>query len=129
MGPGLFTDEAFGGNLPPLTDTSSSGFLGGFQAGANWQTGSWVGGVEIDLSATRIQGASTVALTSLPFMFSESASQTDKFDWLGSGRARLGYLVWPNVLFYGTGRPGPGSSRPRTSPPRVGRRRRRRIDR
>ena len=28
---------------------------------------------------------------------------TDKFDLLGSARARLGYLVWPNVLLYGTG--------------------------
>ena len=32
-----------------------------------------------------------------------SATQTDKFDLLGSARARLGYLPWPSVLLYGTG--------------------------
>ena len=30
-------------------------------------------------------------------------TQTDKFDLLGSARARLGYLVAPSILLYGTG--------------------------
>ena len=103
-----FTDATFGSKLPPLTDVNSKGFLGGFQAGANWQTGSWVGGLEIDLSATGIKGSSpTVAGTAVSGLLtaSESASQTDKFEWLGSARVRLGYLAWPNVLFYGTAGP------------------------
>jgi opacity protein-like surface antigen len=106
-----FTDAIFSGKAPPLTDTSSNGFLGGFQAGANWQTGSWVGGVEIDLSATSIKGSSptvtgtTVGTGAPPLVATLSASQADKFDWLGSGRARLGYLAWPNVLLYGTAGP------------------------
>jgi opacity protein-like surface antigen len=103
-----FTDQTFGGKAPPLTDINSKGFLGGFQAGANWQAGSWVGGVEIDLSATNIKGSSpTVTQTTVlpgnpPLIATIIATQDDKLDWLGSGRARLGYLAWPNVLLYGT---------------------------
>ncbi len=103
-----FTDAAFGSKLPPLTDINSKGLLGGFQAGANWQTGSWVGGLEIDLSATGIKGSTpTVGGLSAfgPITFGETAAETDKFDWLGSGRVRLGYLALPNVLFYGTAGP------------------------
>jgi opacity protein-like surface antigen len=85
---------------PPvfLTGVNSQGWVGGFQAGANWQTGSVVGGVELDLSSTGIKGSSTTPVGSIPMV-----TQTDKFELLGSARARLGYLVWPSVLLYGTG--------------------------
>jgi opacity protein-like surface antigen len=78
------------------------GFVGGFQAGANWQTGAFVGGLEIDLSKTGIKGSSSTAgldVNNVPV----SGTQTDKFDLLGSVRARLGYLWRPDVLVYGTG--------------------------
>ena len=42
-----------------LSGVNSSGFLAGFQAGANWQHGSWVGGLEIDLSAANIKGSAS----------------------------------------------------------------------
>jgi outer membrane immunogenic protein len=80
----------------------SNGFVGGFQAGANWQAGPVVGGLEIDLSGSDIKGSSSV--TGLDTGLAPvSARQTDKFDLLGSARARVGYLVWPNALLYGTG--------------------------
>jgi outer membrane immunogenic protein len=90
--------------FPPvvLNGVKSQGYVGGFQAGANWQTGSVVGGLELDLSSTGIKGSRSIAgfdTIGRPVM----GAQTDKFDLLGSGRARLGYLVWPNVLLYGTG--------------------------
>ena len=84
-----------------LTGIDSNGFVGGFQAGANWQSGAWVGGLEIDLSGTGIKGSTS---GSEPLTDgTHSVTLTDKFDLLGSARARLGYLVWPNVLLYGTG--------------------------
>jgi opacity protein-like surface antigen len=86
-----------------LTGIKSQGFVEGFQAGANWQAGKVVGGLEIDLSSAPIKGSSSVAagvnLVGTPF----TAMLTDKFDWLGSARARLGYLVSPHVMLYGTG--------------------------
>jgi outer membrane immunogenic protein len=88
--------------LLTLTGVNSQGFLGGFQAGANWQSRSVVGGLEIDLSGTGIKGTSSVAGID-HFGAPLSQMQTDKFDLLGSGRARLGYLVSPDTLLYGTG--------------------------
>jgi outer membrane immunogenic protein len=67
--------------------TRPSGFVGGVQAGYNWQTGPWVFGVEGDLQAT---GASD---TFAPWKFSNP--------WFGTVRGRAGY-TFNNILFYGT---------------------------
>jgi outer membrane immunogenic protein len=67
--------------------TRPSGFVGGVQAGYNWQTGPWVFGVEGDLQAT---GASD---TFAPWKFSNP--------WFGTLRGRAGYAI-NNILFYGT---------------------------
>jgi outer membrane immunogenic protein len=67
--------------------TRPSGFVGGVQAGYNWQTGPWVFGVEGDLQAT---GASD---TFAPWKFSNP--------WFGTVRGRAGY-AFNNILFYGT---------------------------
>jgi len=95
------SDAVFGGKSgdPLRADVNSNGFVGGFQAGANLQVNSWVSGLEIDLSGTGIKGSST----SVSADGSAAATFTDKFNLLGSARARLGYLVLPNVLLYGTG--------------------------
>jgi opacity protein-like surface antigen len=100
-----FTDDTFGGKAPPLTGINSRGGVWGFHAGANWQEGAWVGGLEIDISGTGIKGSSSTAgaVTSGAATITTNATQTDKFDYLGSARARLGFLVGPNVLAYGTG--------------------------
>jgi outer membrane immunogenic protein len=106
-----FTDTLFGGKT--VSNVDSKGWLGGFQAGANWQSGSWVGGVEIDLSATGIKGANSTTVVSQfvsnnpPGLATETdgLGVADKFDLLGSARARLGYLPLPNLLLYGTAGP------------------------
>jgi outer membrane immunogenic protein len=95
------SDAVFGGkSVGPLrTGVDSHGFVGGFQAGANWQRGAWVSGLEIDLSATGIKGSTTNVASD----GSSAETVSDAFNLLGSARARLGYLVWPNLLLYGTG--------------------------
>jgi outer membrane immunogenic protein len=67
--------------------TRPSGFVGGAQAGYNFQTGPWVFGVEGDLQGT---GASD---TFAPWKFSNP--------WFGTVRGRAGYAI-NNILFYGT---------------------------
>jgi outer membrane immunogenic protein len=57
-----------------------NGFVGGVQLGYNWQTKQIVYGVEGDVSLT---GAHSI-------------------DWLASVRGRLGYLIEPRLLVYGT---------------------------
>jgi outer membrane immunogenic protein len=97
-------DEFFGSkapDFPVIGDIHSNGWLAGFQAGHNWQVRNWVGGLEIDLSASGIKGSATSVFND--GVDTAFETDTDKFKILGSARARLGYLVWPNVLFYGTG--------------------------
>ena len=67
--------------------TKPSGFIGGVTAGYNFQSGSWVFGVEGDIQAA---GADD---TFAPWKFSNP--------WFGTVRGRAGYTV-SNVLFYGT---------------------------
>ena len=71
--------------------TKPSGFVGGVQAGYNWQPNpsspSWVFGVEGDLQAT---GADE---TFAPWKFSNP--------WFGTVRGRAGY-AFSNILVYGT---------------------------
>ena len=96
-------NEFFGsGGIP---DINGHGGLGGFQAGANWQRGRLVGGLEIDLSAGDIRGQSGGAGTSTSAFVTTSQSGTlgDEFRLFGSARARFGYLVTPTTLLYGTG--------------------------
>jgi outer membrane immunogenic protein len=65
-----------------------SGFVGGVQAGYNFQTGPWVFGIEGDLQAT---GADD---TFAPWKFSNP--------WFGTVRGRAGY-AFNNLFVYGTG--------------------------
>jgi outer membrane immunogenic protein len=67
--------------------TKPSGFVGGAQAGYNWQNGPWVFGIEGDIQGT---GSSD---TFAPWKFSNP--------WFGTVRGRAGYAL-NNVLFYGT---------------------------
>ncbi len=69
--------------------TKPSGFVGGVQAGYNWQTGAFVFGVEGDLQAT---GADD---TFAPWKFSNP--------WFGTVRGRAGYAFVNNFLVYATG--------------------------
>ena len=64
-----------------------NGFLGGAQAGYNWQSGQFVFGVEGDIQAT---GADD---TFAPYKFSNP--------WFGTLRGRAGWAL-NNILIYGT---------------------------
>jgi outer membrane immunogenic protein len=102
-GGGFGTDPFnFAGAEPSLTDLHAAGWVAGGQAGANWQSGRWLAGVEVDASTTDIKGSTSGTLVIVAPSF-ESETINDKFNLLGSSRARLGWLPWPNILVYGTG--------------------------
>ncbi|HEX3502858.1 MAG TPA: outer membrane beta-barrel protein [Xanthobacteraceae bacterium] len=86
------------GGVSGTSSLNSSGFFGGGQIGYNWQFApAWVAGVETDIDDADIQGmASTTALGA-------SGSIGTRLDWFGTVRGRVGYLVTPNALLYGTG--------------------------
>lgn len=82
--------------------SSASGFIGGVQAGYNWQVQNWVLGVEADIAWTGKDATQSVAVTTggfFPFAGSHVTSQ----DWLGTVRGRAGVLFTPQFLVYGTG--------------------------
>jgi outer membrane immunogenic protein len=85
--------------VPSLTPR---GFIGGGQAGYNWQTGQWVFGGEIDFSGL---DAKADAMVSPFFNFkgSNSATWSSRYDWLFTARLRGGLTVAPNWLLYVTG--------------------------
>jgi outer membrane immunogenic protein len=98
---------------PPLNSfRSASGtfndlsFTGGGQAGFNWQTGMVVWGVEADLQwkGENETISQTIALPAPPFAVGNFLNTTsDKMDWFGTVRGRLGFLATPSLLLYGTG--------------------------
>jgi opacity protein-like surface antigen len=88
-----------------LDGINSKGWLFGGHAGYNWQYGHIVTGLEVDLSWTDIQD-STSGSTNRRDRDNDrvqAASMHDRFDYLGSARARLGVLPMQDVLLYGTG--------------------------
>jgi outer membrane immunogenic protein len=93
---------AIAAGATPVTAYKSSGFLGGGLAGYNWQVApSWIFGVETDFTGGNVRGSETVAAQPVGFVLNVT-TPTQKLDWLGTTRARLGYAAG-NVLFYGTG--------------------------
>ena len=79
------------------------GFIGGGQAGYNWQMGQWVFGGEVDFSGLDAKADATVS----PFFVGKGNGNTvtwsSRYDWLFTARLRGGFLVAPNWLLYATG--------------------------
>jgi outer membrane immunogenic protein len=86
------------GGVAGTSNLNSSGFFGGGQIGYNWQFApAWVAGVEADIDDADIQGIASTSASGL------SSSIGTRLDWFGTVRGRVGYLVTPTALFYGTG--------------------------
>lgn len=82
--------------------SSGSGFIGGGQAGFNWQTGSFVVGLETDFDYFRQRGATSVTAIyptlGTPYMISHTVAS----DWLWTLRPRIG-VASGSWLYYLTG--------------------------
>lgn len=81
-----WTDVANGGSA---FDIDTDGGIGTAFIGYNWQFGRLVAGLEADIGTGSFDG-------------SENGVSTE-IDHVGSVRGRLGYLVTPSFLIYGTG--------------------------
>ena len=81
-----------------LASLTSSGWFGGAQIGYNYRfQPAWVAGIEADIDASDIEGS----LNASALGFSLGAGT--KLDWFGTVRGRIGYLLTPDALLYGTG--------------------------
>jgi outer membrane immunogenic protein len=96
------------GETPLLFPSASpnGGIVGG-QVGYNWQWGQVVGGLEIDFSSADLHDSSTFIDPGSGTLFSRDL----KIDELASTRGRLGYLIFPTWLLYGTAGVGWGHTR------------------
>jgi outer membrane immunogenic protein len=101
-GPG--TAAFFAGNeFPTSLATGAGGLSGGAQIGYNWQVSPiWLVGLEADIQAADFKGSASLSPTPVGFVpFTTSVEQHSH--WFGTVRGRVGLLVGPNVLWYGTG--------------------------
>lgn len=92
--------------LPDL-NTDGEGFVGGGQVGVNMAIGGgFVAGIEADIQYTHIRRTSTVAgdfpLVGGGIGTADAYTATQRLDYLGTVRARLGY-AFDRLLVYGTG--------------------------
>src|SRR5262249_4804923 len=83
----------------PFHAPSPKGVLGGVQAGYNWQVGTWVIGLEGDISAANIHDDKYFPSVDPQKNLDRTTAQ---YDWLGTVRGRAGYAAG-QALFYATG--------------------------
>jgi outer membrane immunogenic protein len=97
--------------FPGGIGNGKSGFIGGGQAGYNWQTGAFVFGVVTDFDGTTL--SKNFNWTSAPFAGVGPGYNGDvlnvnakaDLDWLGTTRGKIGFVATPDnrLMIYGTG--------------------------
>ena len=101
---GIVQAAAAAGAFPLAYSFTRDGFIFGGQAGYNYQFGQFLVGVEGDMSATGINGSTSVFVPTCPGFctFPTASTVSHDMDFFGTLRARVGYVMgqW---LFYGTG--------------------------
>lgn len=80
------------------------GAFGGVQAGANYQHGAAVFGIEADIALTDLNGSVSSVATASNATLSSTArlTLTSELEWLGTVRPRIGY-AFDQTLVYATG--------------------------
>ena len=90
------------GLYPAALSPSARGVIGGGQIGYNWQLPSqWLIGLEADLQGSGIEGSDSQTQSGNHDTISTGV--TKSIDWFGTVRGRVGFLVTPQWLLYGTG--------------------------
>jgi outer membrane immunogenic protein len=97
-----FIGPAFtAGAIPALFPLEMDGIIGGGQIGCNYQTGSFVFGIEGDIQASDVKDALAVT-TNVPGFVTGQHFASQSLDWFGTVRGRLGF-AWGQFMVYGTG--------------------------
>ena len=108
------------GGFPNSLGSGASGFIGGGQAGYNWQSGAFVFGLETDFDGTTASksfnsignpfGPGSIITTSGGSIVNLSGDSLNvnasaRLSWLGTTRGRIGFVATPDnrLMFYGTG--------------------------
>ena len=105
--PDIMNQAAAGATTRLTNGNSDARFIGGVQAGYNWQAGNWLFGLEADIQGIANNSnhlfatTSVIANNGLPILTDLDVAQ--KLNYLGTVRGRLGFLASPTFLLYGTG--------------------------
>lgn len=107
--PGTLGDALTSGSLLGATGVwpvAADGFIGGAQIGHNWRISpSLVFGLETDIQGLATTSGDTRGATvsnAVATTIVTSISASKGLDWLGTARARFGFLVTPALMLYGT---------------------------
>lgn len=107
---GCFLTGLCGGaitNNPLRTFTvnnSNTFFIGGAQAGYNWQAGKWVFGLEGDINYNGWnQNSNNIYTLVAPLAGTFTSAVNTKLNWFGTVRGRVGVAVSPALMIFGTG--------------------------
>ena len=88
----------------PLTGRNAmNGFIGGGEAGYNWQRAQWLFGVEADFQGSDERASGDVCTIAGCPLGSTVFAANYKLDWFGTVRGRFGFLPVDRVLLYATG--------------------------
>ena len=96
--------EAFSPPPPAvLSGLKPSGYIVGGHAGFNWQRGLFVGGLEFDMTLSKLSATSTIQYPIPPFGNIGTFSRELSIDYFGTVRGRLGFVPHQSVFLYATG--------------------------
>jgi outer membrane immunogenic protein len=101
--PGSFATSFAIGQTPQAIGFRPKGFIGGGEAGYNWQNGVWVFGVEADISFANIKGSGSFFFPGSAAGAPDTTSASSSLDWLATGRGRVGLTPVDRWLVFGTG--------------------------
>jgi outer membrane immunogenic protein len=96
------TDTVLGA-LPLIGRADVNGFVGGGQAGYNWQRGTWLFGLEADIQGSDEHARADVCTVAGCPPGSTLFTANYRLDWFGTARGRVGFLPTQRVLLYATG--------------------------
>ena len=91
---GKFKYNDYAGNS---AKDNASGFLGGVQAGYNWQFDQAIVGIETDFQGGNLKSDAEVSFNG------QTAGAEAKVNWFGTTRVRLGYTPVDRFMVYATG--------------------------
>jgi outer membrane immunogenic protein len=99
-----YTEDELSATPKTLSGSSSvDGIIGGGQIGYNWQIQNWLLGFEADFQGSGEKGDFSKSYPFTVSSFALNYGQETKISWFGTVRGRVGVLINPTLLLYGTG--------------------------
>jgi outer membrane immunogenic protein len=102
-GPTLISSVNSALALPLTGRNAMNGFIGGGEAGYNWQRAQWLFGVEADFQGSDERASGGVCTVAGCPLGSTVFTTNYRLDWFGTVRGRVGFIPVDRVLLYATG--------------------------